>query len=69
MLNVSHLTRKELELLFHECHKHLNAVSGSRNSFHPDVIEKLMNHDGPRRNEAVEKIHHNAVLFLQRNPY
>lgn len=52
--------------LFEQAVYHLNAVSGSRNSFTNEAREALYKSDGPLRDPVVEGFHQDAVAFLGR---
>jgi len=55
---------------YEQAMKHLQAVTGSRNSFAPEVYEVLFDSEVKRwRTPEVEEMHKNAVEFLKDHNY
>ena len=58
----------DYEQLYKQALYHLRAVSGSRNSFAPELTEVILAAEVPRfRTESVEEMHQAAVQFLKVN--
>jgi hypothetical protein len=67
-LKVKKLSREELEKLAVQAMYHLRVVSGSRNSFSSEYMEKAgaAGLFAPERTASVERMHWDAATFLQR---